>query len=293
MPPRSASHGADAEHEEWKPSMTQAAKVVLITGVSSGFGKAIAEALHARGFCVYGTTRAVPAPETGGSFRSITMDVDSDASVAEGVERILREQGRIDVLVNNAGFGVAGAIEDTTVEEARAQLETNFLGTHRTCRAVLPAMREQRSGRIVNIGSLAGLVSVPFQAFYCATKYAVEAYTEALRMEVRPFGIHVSLVEPGDFATGFTAKRRMVRASGPSSVYDERCRAAVGRMAADEARNTDIGPVVRQVIAVVESTKPRLRYPVANLLQRTMVALRPALPARWFEFLIMDNYGIR
>ncbi len=273
--------------------MARSEQVVLITGASSGFGKAIAEAMHARGYCVYGTTRTAPAPAKADSYRPLAMDVDSDASVAEGVERILREQGRIDVLVNNAGFGVAGAIEDTTVEEARAQLETNFLGTHRLCRAALPGMREQRSGRIVNIGSLAGLVSVPFQAFYCATKYAIEAYTEALRMEVRPFGIHVSLVEPGDFATGFTSKRRMVRASGPSSAYHERCRAAVGRMAADEGRNADIGPVVRKVIAVVESKRPRLRYPVANLLQRTVVALRPALPARWFEYLIMDNYKIR
>ena len=273
--------------------MTRSEQVALITGASSGFGKAIAEALHARGFCVYGTTRAVPAPEKAGSYRPLTMDVDSDRTVAEGIERILLEQGRIDVLINNAGFGVAGAIEDTTVEEARAQLETNFLGTHRLCRAVLPSMRKQRSGRIVNISSLAGLVSVPFQAFYCATKFAVEAYTEALRMEVRPFGIHVSLVEPGDFATGFTAKRRMVRASGPSSAYDERCRAAVGRMAEDEARNSDIGPVVRKLVAVVESERPRLRYPVANLLQRTMVALRPALPPSWFEYLIMDNYKIR
>jgi NAD(P)-dependent dehydrogenase (short-subunit alcohol dehydrogenase family) len=112
-------------------------------------------------------------------------------------------------------------------------------------------------------------------------------------MEVRPFGIHVSLVEPGDFATGFTAKRRMVRASGPASPYDARCRAAVGRMAEDEARNADIGPVVRTVIAVALSKRPRLRHPVANRLQRTMVALRPALPASWFEFLIMDNYRIR
>jgi NAD(P)-dependent dehydrogenase (short-subunit alcohol dehydrogenase family) len=273
--------------------MALSERVVLITGASSGFGKAIAEALHARGFCVYGTTRAVPAPETDGSYRSITMDVDSDRTVAEGIERILLEQGRIDVLVNNAGFGVAGAIEDTTVEEARAQLETNFLGTHRLCRAVLPSMRKQRSGRIVNISSLAGLVSVPFQAFYCATKFAVEAYTEALRMEVRPFGIHVSMVEPGDFATGFTARRHMVHASGPASAYDERCRAAVGRMAEDELGNSDIGPVVRKLVAVVESERPRLRYPVATLLQRTMVALRPALPPSWFEYLIMDNYKIR
>jgi NAD(P)-dependent dehydrogenase (short-subunit alcohol dehydrogenase family) len=222
------------------------------------------------------------------------MDVDHEASVTAGVAEVLRQAGRIDVLVNNAGFGYAGAIEDTTIEEAHSQFETNFFGVHRMCRAVLPRMREQRSGRIVNMSSLGGLVSVPFQAMYCASKFAVEAYTEALRMEVRPFGIQVAMIEPGDFATSFTAKRRLTAAAGsPLSPYAERCATAVRRMGEDEASNPDIAPVVRAVVKAIEAGRPRLRYPAANALQRTLVALRPLLPQRLFEYLIMDNYKIR
>jgi NAD(P)-dependent dehydrogenase (short-subunit alcohol dehydrogenase family) len=268
-------------------------QVVLVTGASSGFGRAIAHALHARGHRVFGTTRSL-SPQAGpADCPLIVLDVDSDASASEGVAEVLRQAGRVDALINNAGFGYAGAIEDTTVEEARRQFETNFFGMHRMCRAVLPHMRGRRAGRIVNMSSLGGLVSVPFQAMYCASKFAVEAYTEALRMETRPFGIHVSMVEPGDFATGFTASRRLTAASAGDSPYAERCRTAVRRMAEDESGNADIGPVVRAAITAIESRRPRLRYPAANALQRTLVALRPFLPQPLFERLVMDNYGIR
>jgi len=268
-------------------------QVVLVTGTSSGFGRAIAEALHLRGYRVFGTTRRPSPAADPVAYRVVPLDVDSDASVTEGIAEVLRQAGRLDVLVNNAGLGYAGAIEDTTVEEARSQFETNFFGMHRMCRTVLPHMRAQRAGRIVNMSSLAGLVSVPFQGMYSASKFAVEAYSEALRMEVRPFGISVSMVEPGDFATGFTANRRMTAASTAGSPYAERCRTAVRRMAEDESGNVDIGPVVRAVITAVEARNPRLRYPAASALQRTLVALRPALPQSLFEYLMMDNYGIR
>ncbi|HEX7374985.1 MAG TPA: SDR family oxidoreductase [Steroidobacteraceae bacterium] len=274
--------------------MSNTHRVVLVTGVSSGFGHAIAAMLQQRGHRVFGTTRhsAGEAPPSGVSL--VTMDVDSDASVADGVANVLQQAGRIDVLINNAGWGYAGAIEDTTVEECRSQLETNFFGVHRTCRAVLPHMRRQGAGRIVNMSSLGGRVSIPFQAMYCASKFAVEAYTEALRMETRPFGIQVAMIEPGDFATRFTANRRLVAASMlPTSPYAARCVSAVRRMGEDESQNRDIGPVVRAAIAAVESRRPRLRYPAANALQRTLVALRPLLPQPLFEYLIMDNYGIR
>jgi NAD(P)-dependent dehydrogenase (short-subunit alcohol dehydrogenase family) len=267
--------------------------VVLVTGASSGFGQAIALALHARGHRVFGTARSLSSPADTVVFPLILLDVDSDASVAEGVAEVMRQAGRVDVLVNNAGFGCAGAIEDTTVEEARSQFETNFFGMHRMCRAVLPHMRARGAGRIVNMSSLGGLVSVPFQAMYCASKFAVEAYTEALRMETRPFGIQVAMVEPGDFATRFTANRRLTAASTEESPYAERCRTAVRRMAEDESSNADIGPVVRAAVTAVEAHRPRLRYPAANALQRTLVALRPLLPQPLFEYLVMDNYGIR
>jgi len=268
-------------------------KVVLVTGASSGFGQAIAAELQSRGHRVFGTSRR-PLASAAAGYSLVTMDVDDEASVAAGVAEVLHQAGRIDALVNNAGFGFAGAIEETSVAEARRQFETNFFGMHRACRAVLPQMREHRSGRIVNMSSLGGLVSVPFQAMYCASKFAVEAYTEALRMEVRPFGIQVAMVEPGDFATRFTENRRMTAAaSSPLSPYAERCATAVRRMGEDESKNREIGPVVRAAVRAVEARRPRLRYPAANALQRALVVLRPMLPQPLFEYLVMDNYGIR
>jgi NAD(P)-dependent dehydrogenase (short-subunit alcohol dehydrogenase family) len=264
-----------------------------VTGASSGFGRAIAEALHERGWVVYGTTRAATDGRSPDGFSMLTMDVTSDASVSQGVAKVLAEQGRIDALVNNAGMGIAGALEDTIIEEAHAQFETNFFGMHRLCRAVLPSMRAQGSGRIVNMSSLGGVVSVPYQGFYCASKFAVEAYSEALRMEVMPFGVHVSMIEPGDYSTGFTANRRMVAAAGADSPYAGRCKRAVTQFAKDESANADIGPVARKALALLESPKPGLRNPVANAVQRVLVALRPAMPHSLFEYLVMSIYGIR
>jgi short-subunit dehydrogenase len=153
-------------------------------------------------------------------------------------------------------------------------------------------MRGRRAGRIVNMSSLGGLVTVPFQGMYCASKYALEAYTQALRMEVRPFGIQVAMIEPGDFATGFTAHRRMTAASTADSPYAARCRSAVAKMAQDESATTDIGPVVRAAIDAVEADRTPLRYPVAARLQLALVGLRHALPQRLYEKLVMDHYGV-
>lgn len=273
--------------------MTAPGRVVLITGSSSGFGKAYAEALVARGDRVYATLRS-PAPAAAPKgLRYLTMDVTNQADVDAGVATVLKEQGRIDVLVNNAGFGIAGALEDTTVEEMRTQLDTNLFGIHRMVRAVLPSMRAQRSGRIVNMSSLAGIVSVPFQALYCVSKFGVEAYTEALRMETKPFGIHVSMIEPGDFATSCTANRRWAAAARAGSAYESMCRVAVARMEKDEQSNKDISPVVKTLLRALDADKPRLRYPVATAIQRFLVALRPILPQPWFEAMIMDTYKIR
>jgi NAD(P)-dependent dehydrogenase (short-subunit alcohol dehydrogenase family) len=266
---------------------------VLITGASSGFGRAIAEAVAARGDIVYGTTRRVVLPPTECErVRMLTMDVDDPASVDAAVGRMITEAGRIDVLINNAGFGIAGAIEDTSDAEARAQFETNFFGLHRVCRAVLPQMRKQGSGRMVNVSSLAGLVAIPYQALYCASKHAIEAYTEALRMEMKPFGIHVSMIEPGDFATSFTDNRRMVDGCAEGSAHHARCRTAVARMQEDERKFTDLRPIVNTVLGALDDSRPRLRYPVAVPMQRLLVALKPFVSQRFFERLILDNYKL-
>ena len=177
--------------------MSKQSLVVLVTGTSSGFGRAISVALAAAGHRVYGTTRASSA-QSGPGVLPLALDVTRDDQVQAGVAQIMRDAGRIDALVNNAGIGIAGAVEDFTIEEVKQQFDTNFFGVHRMCRAVLPHMRKQGSGHIVNMSSLGGIVSLPFGSMYCASKFALEAYSEALRMEVRPFGIWVSLIEPGD-----------------------------------------------------------------------------------------------
>jgi NAD(P)-dependent dehydrogenase (short-subunit alcohol dehydrogenase family) len=271
--------------------MIEKARIALVTGASSGFGRAIADTLHQRGFRVYGTSRRAAGMSTS-SWPLLEMDVDRKESVDAGIAQLIAAERRIDVLVNNAGFGIAGAIEDTSDEEARGQLETNFFGTHRVCRAVLPHMRRQGGGRIVNVSSLAGLVAVPFQAFYCASKHAIEAYTEALRMELRPFGIHVSMVEPGDFATSFTSNRRMTAATQPGSAHHASCTRAVRRMQQDESSNTDLSPVTATVMKAIESKRPRLRYPVATAVQRVLVALKPFVPQSAFEGLMMSTYEL-
>jgi NAD(P)-dependent dehydrogenase (short-subunit alcohol dehydrogenase family) len=273
--------------------MGNTAKVVLVTGVSSGFGCAIANALAAkRRYRVFGTTRVARASASAG-FATLTLDVTQDDSVSACVTEVIRAAGRIDAVINNAGMGIAGAIEDTTVTEALAQFETNFFGTHRVCRAVLPHLRAQRSGVIINMSSLAGRIPLPFQGFYSATKFAIEAYTEALRMEVRPFGIAVSMIEPGDFATSFTANRRMTTESTAASPYYDSMVRAIATMARDEQANRNLSAVIEAVETILECRRPALRYPRATLVQRTFNALRPFLPQFIAESLIRGTYGLK
>ena len=180
-------------------------QTIIITGASSGFGLATAELLAAKGHRVYGLCRR---PMEHGKIHYMQCDVRNREQVAEVVGRIAQEAGRIDVLVNNAGMGIGGALELATPEEIDLQMGTNFMGCVNLCQAVLPYMRKQRSGKIVNLSSIGGVMGLPWQGFYSASKFAIEGFSEALAAEVRSFGIRVAMVEPGDFATGFTASRR-------------------------------------------------------------------------------------
>jgi NAD(P)-dependent dehydrogenase (short-subunit alcohol dehydrogenase family) len=288
---RAASRPKDSWLRSWKRVGTTS-QVVLVTGSSSGFGHAIAKALAAKGHRVFGTTRT-PGVRAGDGFTILSLDVTHDESVAACIAEVIRAAGRIDAVINNAGMGIGGAIEDTTAAEAQAQFDTNFFGTHRVCRAVLPQLRAQRSGTIINMSSLAGRIAVPFQGFYSATKFAIEAYTEALRMEVRPFGIAVSLIEPGDYATAFTTNRRMTAGSVSASPYYESMHRAIATMARDEQANHDLSPVIAAVEKILESRRPALRYPRATAVQRVFNALRPFLPQAVVEYLIRDTYGLK
>ena len=224
-------------------------QTVLVTGASSGIGQAIAQLLTARGFTVFGTSRK----PTG---NLIPLDVRSDDSVRACVERV----GKIDVLVNNAGYSLMGSAEETSLDEAKAQLETNFFGVVRMVKAVLPGMRKAGAGKIITIGSLAGITAIPFGAFYTASKFALEGYTEALWHELRPFGIHVTLIEPGFIATPIGESTQV--AAAPLSAYDGVRQRATHAL--DQHVKDGISPdaVAQRVLRVIQSRSPTLRYRV-------------------------------
>lgn len=264
-------------------------KVVFITGASAGIGKSTALHLQKEGYRVFGASRSGRAD---GVKDMLAMDVNSDADVARAIEAVLQQAGRIDVLVNCAGFGIAGAIEDTSMDEARSQFDTNFFGTARVCRAVLPVMRRQGEGLIINISSLGGIAAIPFQGYYSASKFAIEGFSEALRMEVRPFGIHVAMVEPGDFATGFTDSRRVVTAAA-ASAYEERFRTALSVMEHDERNGPDPFAVAECIAGLIRRPVPGLRHAVGLRSQTWGVALKRLLPYALFEDGVLRHFGLR
>jgi NAD(P)-dependent dehydrogenase (short-subunit alcohol dehydrogenase family) len=262
--------------------------VVLITGASSGIGRACAAHLHRRGYCVYGTSRDPARHDT--PFPLIAMDVTDEAAVERGVRWIVEQAGRLDVVVNNAGWGLAGAVEQTSVTEARAQMDVNFYGVLRVCRAALPVMRAQGDGLIVNVSSMAGLVGLPFQAMYSASKFAVEGLTEALRVEVCPFGVRVVLIEPGDFMTGF--RREWTGETAEDDVYRERAERSLAIMEADERSGGPPGQVARLLERIIRARRPRVRYTAGGVPQRTMAALRRLLPDAVIEWAIRSYYRV-
>lgn len=264
-------------------------RVVLITGASSGLGRAAAEHLSTLGHRVYGASRRPTAEQR--PYEVVAMDVTDAGSVERGVAAIVAAAGRIDVLVNNAGFGIAASIEDTPIGDAHALMETNFFGTLRMCQAVLPVMRAQRSGLIINVSSIGGLMGLPYQGLYSASKFAIEGLTEALRMEVAPYGIHVALLEPGDFNTPFTVNRRQssVRHDSPYAAAHARALAVIE---ADEAKGFPpeaIGPIVARIIA---SPRPRLRYKAGAAEQKLMALLKRVLPADLVEGILRGHYRV-
>ena len=206
------------------------ASVAVITGGSSGIGLNAARALRDRGLIVYELSRRAENAEPG--VTHLQADVTDETQVNAAVAEILRREGRIDILINNAGFGISGAIEFTPPQEARRQFDVNFFGMVNMNRAVLPVMRQQGGGRIVNMSSVAAPIAIPFQAYYSASKAAVRTYSLALASEVRPFGIEVCVIMPGDIATGFTAARR--KSCGGDDVYNGRIARSVAVMEHDE-----------------------------------------------------------
>jgi NAD(P)-dependent dehydrogenase (short-subunit alcohol dehydrogenase family) len=268
-------------------------KVVLITGASSGIGQACAEHLARSGWRVFGTGRGAPsAVQAGAAFEMVMMDVDDENSVRQCVKSVLAKAGRLDAVVNNAGIAIMGAVEDTSIEEAKSQLETNFFGVLRVCRATLPALRNNGGGHVVNISSLAGIIGLPFSGLYSASKFALEGVSESLRMECRAFGIHVVLVEPGDFRTNITTRRRIAAAAETSNAYREAFERCKQKQEQDETNAPGPEAVARLVGRILNDPRPRTRYSVGMLSQRMVVPLKRFLPQRLFEWAARRAFGM-
>jgi NAD(P)-dependent dehydrogenase (short-subunit alcohol dehydrogenase family) len=255
--------------------------VVLVTGASSGIGAATARLLAARGHTVVGVSRRAEAPA---GVHAARMDVDDDASVQAGIADLLAAHGRLDVVVHAAGFGLAGPVETTPLSDARDQLETNFWGAVRLAREALPALRAAGHGLIVNVSSLAGIFAIPFQAYYTASKFALEGWSEALAYEVAPFGVQVTLVEPGNISSGFTEGRREAGGAGREP-YGDRYSRAIEIMVRDERDAVGPDVVAETIAAAVAARRPPRRVTSGGTGERSTVLLRRFLPSRLFEWI--------
>jgi NAD(P)-dependent dehydrogenase (short-subunit alcohol dehydrogenase family) len=271
--------------------------VALVTGGSSGIGEATARALLAKGFTVYAVARRVDRMTALADLgvQTFAMDVTDDASMVAGTERIMAEQGRIDLLVNNAGYGSYGAVEDVPIDEARRQFEVNVFGLARLVQLVTPHMRAQKSGRIVNISSIGGKFYEPFGAWYHATKFAVEGFSDSLRMELRPFGIKVVLIEPGPIRTEWNeiARDSLLERSGDGA-YADWARKAHGVMERfdEPSRASTPEEVADKIVKAATVSRPAARYPVGRG-ARMITTSRDLLPDRVFDEVVSRTYGTR
>lgn len=276
-----------------------ARKAVIVTGTSSGIGRATAIRLHRSGFAVYATARRAESitdlAELGIATQS--LDVTDEASMVAVVQRVLAEHGAIAALVNNAGYELAGTVEETPIDDVRAQFDTNVFGLIRLTQLVLPHMREAEYGRIVNVSSIFGRLAVPGKAFYDATKFAVTGFTESLRLEVAGFGIGVSAVEPGATRTRLKDNAVVTSPGGPYAEFHRKVAAwseatygtpptnLAGRMACDP------DDVARAIEKAIRSPRPAARYPV-GVIAHVLFGLRRVLPAARFEAVVRQRFPV-
>lgn len=263
-------------------------RVVLVTGDSSGIGHASCKHLVLRGRTVYGASRSEPK---GLAWAHLPMDVTDEASVAKVVATILDREGCIDAVVHSAGVNLAGPFEETSIDEARGHFEVNYFGTVRVLRAVLPTMRRQQRGRLLIIGSIGGLIGLPYLSHYSASKFALDGLVESIRPEIRPFAIDATVVHPGDFNTAISANRTMSAATQPGSPYYKvfHLAAEFYRMAEEQARSPEI--LARRIEAMLDRPRLPARVVVGTSFERLGVLGKSWLPWSVFEIILGKAYG--
>lgn len=265
-------------------------KVILITGASSGIGKAIGEFLTAKGFIVYGTSRN-PLNYKGSKFSLLTLDVSDENSIKNTISEIIKKEGRLDVLINNAGKGITGPAEETPLEEIKKAFDTNFFGVINVCNGVLPTMRKQKNGLIINISSIAGYMGLPYRGLYSASKAAVSIYSEVLSLETKQFGITIVDVAPGDFATNIAAGRYHTPLFKNSN-YKEHYAKVLKQI--DDEVDTGLQPEVmaKAIYKIILKKKPKVRYRVGTFMQRYAIHIKRLLSDRFYEKILMKHYKL-
>jgi len=264
-------------------------KVILITGISSGFGKKTAELLARNGHIVYGTVRA--NCEVDPAINILKMDLMDVQSIKNAVNQVIDKEGRIDVLINNAGMHLGGPIEEAPVELFSRQMETNVNGLVHMLQAALPHMRQQGQGTIINFSSIGGLMGLPFQPFYSASKFAIEGLSEALRLELKPFNIKVIVINPGDFHTSNTANRTNITVKG--GPYEAQFKKSLASIEKDENGGWDPAILAKKISRIIECKHPKNRYVVASIVQKFAIVLKRILPIGLFSKILGSFYGIK
>jgi NAD(P)-dependent dehydrogenase (short-subunit alcohol dehydrogenase family) len=265
-------------------------KVVLITGGSSGIGKSIGEFLHQKGFIVYGTSRN-PEKVLNSIFPLVALDVRDVESIHLAVAQIIQTTGRLDVVINNAGVGITGPLEEIPMEEIKNNFDTNFFGPIAVMKAVLPQMRQQKSGLIVNVTSIAGYMGLPYRSVYSASKGALELITEALRMEVKSFGIQITNIAPGDFATNIAAGRFHAPIIQGSD-YERAYGSILKTMDAHVDSGSNPNEMAEAVFQIIQDNNPRIHYKVGAFMQKFSIVLKRILPDTVYEKMLMNHYKL-
>jgi len=265
-------------------------KVVLITGGSSGIGKSIGEFLHHKGFIVYGTSRN-PERILNSVFPLLKLDVRNADTIHTAVAKIIATSGRLDIVINNAGVGITGPLEEIPTAEIKNNFETNFFGPIEVMKAVLPQMRSQKSGLIINVTSIAGYMGLPYRSIYSASKGALELITEALRMEVKSFGIHITNVAPGDFATNI-ASGRFHAALIKDSAYEISYGNTLKMIDEHVDGGSNPNEMAEAVFAIIQNPSPRIHYKVGALVQKLSIVLKRILPDKVYEKMLMNHFKL-
>ena len=265
-------------------------QVVLITGGSSGIGKSIGEFLMSKNFKVYGTSRN-PNPNNSSSFPLVALDVTKKETIISAISEVISKEGKIDVLINNAGVGITGPIEETPEEEIKKAFDTNYFGPLNVTKAVLPTMRTQGGGLIINITSIAGYMGLPYRGIYSATKGALELTTEAFRMELKDFNIHMTNVAPGDFATNIASGRYHAPVLD-SSPYKKPYKNTLEIMNEHVDHGKDPELMAKAIYKIINTPNPRGHYKVGEPLQKFSIALKRILPDKLYEKILLKHYKL-